>query len=158
MIRVNNQVLEKKHFPDNTLLIRKLINDQNIEIEWLYENDIRLMDDYLYVLSSVSNKTHHKKAYAACKNDDAIDLSTFTSAYNIVSFLKTEKSKYSSNLLFNNSASEAIFTVIRQFSKEDPTTRGNLTLLFSTIIGIFFEILQLIFTDPLSITKITRLE
>lgn len=56
MIRVNNQVLEKKHFPDNTLLIRKLINDQNIEIEWLYENDEELVLLYFITKHIRENK------------------------------------------------------------------------------------------------------
>lgn len=56
MIRVNNQVLEKKHFPDNTLLIRKLINDKKIEIEWLYENDEELILLYFITKHIRENK------------------------------------------------------------------------------------------------------
>ena len=39
MIRINNEILKKEYFPDNTLRVRKLIKDKDIEIEWLYEND-----------------------------------------------------------------------------------------------------------------------
>lgn len=49
MIKVNNQIMNKEHFPDNTLRIRKLITDENIEIEWLYENDEELA--FLYFLT-----------------------------------------------------------------------------------------------------------
>ena len=49
MIKINDEVLNKEYIPDNTLRIRKLIKDEDILIEWLYENDEELA--FLYFIT-----------------------------------------------------------------------------------------------------------
>ena len=57
MIRINNEILKKEYFPDNTLRVRKLIKDKDIEIEWLYENDEEMAWLYFITKHIKENKS-----------------------------------------------------------------------------------------------------
>ena len=49
MIRINDKKIDMKHFPDGTMLIKYLADDEITKITWLYDNDEECMLMYFLV-------------------------------------------------------------------------------------------------------------
>ena len=49
MIRIDNKEIDRKHFPDGTMLIKHLSDGENTKITWLYDNDEECMVIYFLV-------------------------------------------------------------------------------------------------------------
>ena len=49
MIRINDKKIDMKHFPDGTMLIKYLADDEITKITWLYDNDEECMGIYFLV-------------------------------------------------------------------------------------------------------------
>ena len=49
MIRIDNKEIDRKNFPDGTMLIKHLSDDENTKITWLYDNDEECMVIYFLV-------------------------------------------------------------------------------------------------------------
>lgn len=49
MIRINGKKIDMKHFPDGTMLIKYLADDESTKITWLYDNDEECMGIFFLV-------------------------------------------------------------------------------------------------------------
>lgn len=131
MIRINNEILKKEYFPDNTLRVRKLIKDKDIEIEWLYENDEEMAWLYFITKHIKENKSVNsvilKMPYIPnarmdrVKNkDEVFTLKYFAEFINSLEFDKVivrDAHSYVSLALINNVESEDISNKIKKLAK-----------------------------------------
>lgn len=122
MIKINGEELKKEYFPDNTLRIRKLITDDDIVIEWLYENDEEMM--WLYFITKHIRENENVKSIVLkmpyipnarmdrVKNDDEVfTLKYFAEFINSLNFDKVivrDAHSYVSLALIDRVQSEAI--------------------------------------------------
>lgn len=131
MIRINNEILKKEYFPDNTLRVRKLIKDKDIEIEWLYENDEEMAWLYFITKHIKENKSVNsvilKMPYIPnarmdrVKNkDEVFTLKYFAEFINSLEFDKVivrDAHSYVSLALINDVESEDISNKIKKLAK-----------------------------------------